>query len=144
MCSTTRGCGAPTGSKTASRCCWSTRPTTSTTTNTPGLWRKQVRKIPGEVALQIRRDSLRDPLSRKRLEWLQFQDVAGHHDADQLRGDELDPDHRAARGTVNTRPDRDCDHFLDERAEKTHLGARQYRPQRGDETRTDLGIPQRQ
>ena len=34
----------------------------STTTSTPGLRNEPVRQIPGEIALQIRRDGLRDLL----------------------------------------------------------------------------------
>src|SRR5271166_680765 len=97
------------------------RPATSMTTSTPGSWREAVRQIPGEVALQVRRDGSRDLLGRQRRERLESQNVAGHHHAHQLRRDELDANDPASRRIVDAWTHFDRDHFLDERTKQVDL-----------------------
>ena len=105
---------------------------------------RPLRQIPGEVALQVRRDGLRDLLGRQRRERLDLHDVASHDHAHQLRRDELDADPARARGIVNARSDFRDDNFLQERASQIHLAAEQQRPQRRDQSRSHFRIPDRQ
>ncbi len=76
-CSITRGCGAPTASRTVSRFCWSTRPARSTRTSTLTSWREVVRQLPSEVAREAGRDGLHD-LSAGRSKRFDSDDVARH------------------------------------------------------------------
>ena len=92
------------------------------------------REDPGE-ALQVRRDGVRDLLrAGSDAKLLQLQDVARHHDAHQLRRDELDADNSGCPAEyIDACAHFNRDHVLDERPEQVDLGAGQDRPQRGDE-----------